>query len=127
MSFAEIRDENSGDGLDASIALASRYRGSEYEVVRLGLRPLPIAYGSFVAVFVWAQLYWRFWPGATWLGSMSGAFVLAVIGSIAAWRAKREAQQLTLPVLIALILDFGILLAVVVPTAAYFVIFVWPR
>ena len=127
MAGAEIHDEPSRSEPENRGTLSSRYLGGEYEVVRLGFRPLPVAYGAFVAVFVWAQLYWRFWPGATWQGVSLGAFVIASIGCAAAWQAKRKARRLDLPVLIALILDFGVLLAIVVPAIAFYVVFTWPR
>lgn len=86
----------------------------EYEVVRLHLKPIPLAYVCFVLVFVWFEVYWRFIrAGLFWAASVGTG--LALVGTLAAlygWRKTRRFAALA-----ALLLTAGILAAIVLPLA----------
>lgn len=94
-------------------------QGSEYEVVRLKFESLVVAYGCFLLLFVWFRVYWTF-IRESWMWALAGGALIVAIGSLNAYRAWRKTR--TFPALIALLLNGGMLISILLPMAAFFAI-----
>lgn len=102
------------------------YDGNEYEVVRLRLEPLTIAFACVPVIFGWFPFYFRF-VRAGWEIAFGIAFCLTVIGTLAALRARRPPHRAGFASLVALILHLGLMASIVVPAMGYYSVLHWPR
>ena len=68
------------------------YDGKEYDVVRLRVEPLTLAYLCAVGTFAWPPFYFRFIRG-DWRYALAGVFVITLIGSFTAWWARRPPRE----------------------------------
>ncbi|MEM8930841.1 MAG: hypothetical protein AAGE94_06690 [Acidobacteriota bacterium] len=94
--------------------------GAEYSVFAFEVSALTVAYLAFFAIFAWFRVFYWLWHDGSWAVAMVGGYVIAISGTVAAWRARRRRRSFA--ALVALLLDGGLVLALVVPTLGFLVV-----